>query len=61
MTPPDVEQAVIELVGERFRARERIGLTAKGLGGQETTSFSTKPFNDTVAALLAPYRRICPW
>ena len=61
ITPPDVEQAVIELVGERFRARERIGLTAKGLGGQETTSFATKPFNDTVAALLAPYRRVCPW
>ncbi len=60
-TPGDVEQAVIELVGERFRARERIGLTAKGLGGQETTSFSAKPFNDTIAALLAPYRRICPW
>ena len=60
-TPPDVEQAVIELVGERFRARERIGLTAKTLGGQETTGFSAKPFNDTVAALLQPYRRICPW
>ena len=60
-TPPDVEQAVIELVGERFRARERIGLTAKTLGGQETTAFATKPFNDTIAALLGPYRRVCPW
>ena len=60
-TPADVEQAVIELVGERFRARERIGLTAKTLGGQETTAFATKPFNDTIAALLQPYRRVCPW
>ncbi len=60
-TPPDVEQAVIELVGERFRARERIGLSAKTLGGQETTAFVTKAFNDTIAALLAPYRRVCPW
>ena len=60
-TPPDVEQAVIELVGERFRARDRIGLSAKTLGGQETTAFATKAFNDTIAALLAPYRRICPW
>jgi hypothetical protein len=61
MTPPDVEQAVIELVGERFRARERIGLTSKGLSGQESTSFATTPFNSTIAALLAPYRRVCPW
>ncbi len=60
-TPPDVEQAVIELVGERFRARDRIGLSAKTLGGQETTAFATKAFNDTIAALLAPYRRVCPW
>ena len=60
-TPPDVEQAVIELVGERFRARERIGLSAKTLGGQETTGFTTKAFNDTIAALLQPYRRVCPW
>ena len=59
--PADVEQAVIELVGERFRARDRIGLSAKTLGGQETTAFATKAFNDTIAALLAPYRRVCPW
>ena len=60
-TPLDVEQAVIELVGERFRARERIGLSAKTLGGQETTGFTIKAFNDTIAALLQPYRRVCPW
>ena len=59
--PDDVEQAVIELVGERFRARERIGLTAKTLGGQETTAFATGAFNATIAALLAPYRRVIPW
>ncbi len=60
-TPADVEQAVIELVGERFRTRERIGLTAKTLGGQETTAFATSAFNATIAALLAPYRRVIPW
>ena len=58
--PDDVEQAVIELVGERFRARERIGLTSKGLGGQETTAYSAAAFSDTVLALLAPYRRVIP-
>jgi hypothetical protein len=59
--PDDVEQAVVELVGERFRARERIGLSSKSLGGQETTAFCPGGFSDTVLALLAPYRRVIPW
>ncbi|MHB8286127.1 MAG: head-tail connector protein [Caulobacteraceae bacterium] len=59
-TPPDVAQAAIELVGERFKTRDRIGQTAKTLGGQETTAFSTAALSPTVTALLAPYRRVIP-
>jgi len=59
-TPPDVAQAVIELVGERFKTRDRIGQTSRTLGGQETTAFSTAAMSPTVAALLAPYRRVVP-
>ena len=58
--PPDVAQATIELVGERFRTRERIGQASKTLGGQETTTFSLKSMNDAIAAMLAPYRRVIP-
>lgn len=58
--PPDIAQAVIELVGERFKTRDRIGQTARTLGGQETTAFSTVAMSPTVAALLAPYRRVIP-
>ncbi len=58
--PADVAQATIELVGERFRTRDRIGQTSKTLGGQETTAFSVKDMNDTIQALLAPHRRLIP-
>jgi hypothetical protein len=59
-TPPDIAQAVIELVGERFKTRDRIGQTAKTLGGQETAAFSIAAMSPTVMALLAPYRRVIP-
>jgi hypothetical protein len=58
--PPDVAQATIELVGERFKTRDRIGQTSRTLGGQETTAFSIAAMSPTVTALLAPYRRLVP-
>ena len=60
-TPPDVGQAAVELVGEAFRRRDRIGLASKTLGGQETIAFSLKDMNDTVRALLAPYQVLAPF
>lgn len=58
--PPAVAQAVIELAGERYRARDRIGMASKTLGGQETTSFSQADMNATIKALLSSYRRLVP-
>ena len=60
-TPPDVGQAAVELVGEAFRRRDRIGLASKSLGGQEVVAFSLKDMNDTVRALLAPYQVLAPF
>jgi hypothetical protein len=60
-TPPDVGQAAVELVGEAFRRRDRIGLASKSLGGQEVIAFSLKDMNDTVRALLAPYQVLAPF
>lgn len=37
--PADLEQICIELVGERWRYRDRIGQRSKSLGGQETMSY----------------------
>jgi hypothetical protein len=55
--PQDVAQATTELVAERFRAADRIGLRSKTVGGQETVSFDTSAMSATVLALLQPYRR----
>jgi hypothetical protein len=60
-TPPDIAQAAIELAGEAFRRRERIGLASKSLGGQEVVGFSLKDMNDTVRALLSPYQVLAPF
>ena len=59
--PPDIGQAAVELVGEAFRRRDRIGLSSKSLGGQEVIAFSLKDMNDTVRALLAPYQVLAPF
>ena len=37
--PADLEQICIELIGERWRYRDRIGQRSKSLGGQETMSY----------------------
>ena len=55
--PQDVAQAATELVAERFRAADRIGLRSKAVGGQETVSFDASAMSAAVAALLQPYRR----
>ena len=59
--PADVAQATVELVGEAFRRRERIGLSSKTLGGQEVVAFSLKDMNDTAKALLASYQVLAPF
>jgi hypothetical protein len=60
-TPADVAQAAVELVGEAFRRRDRIGLSSKSLGGQEVIAFSLKDMNDTARALLASYQVLAPF
>jgi hypothetical protein len=56
--PTDVGHACMELVGERYRYKGRIGETSKSLGGQETMAFSQKDMPDFIRTLLQPYRRI---
>ena len=56
--PSDIEQACLEIVGERYRTRDRIGQKSKVLGGQETVSYDTSAMNPYVKTLLQPYKRI---
>lgn len=56
--PADIEHACMELVGERYRTKNRIGEISKTLGGQETMAFSQKDMSDFITTLLQPYRRV---
>lgn len=49
--PLDLEQAAIETVALRFKARERIGLKSKMLGG-ETMSYDLSALPATVVSML---------
>lgn len=57
--PDDVQQACIELVAQRYRAKDRIGLISKGLAG-ETTTYEIKALPDHVKLILQQYRRVAP-
>lgn len=57
--PAILQQACVELVALRYRERDRVGLVSKAHGG-ETTSYLQKEMPDSLAAALAPYRRVVP-
>ena len=59
-TPPDVAQACIELVCQRYRERTRIGETARAVSGGETVTFSQQDMSADIRLLLAQYRFVAP-
>lgn len=58
--PDDVNQAVIELVGERYKYKDRIGFSNKSLGGQETVGFTANNVPTFIKELLNKYQRVVP-
>ena len=58
-TPPDIEQACIELTLLRVNERARIGEASKSQAG-EVVSFVQADMTASVAAALQPYRRLVP-
>lgn len=58
--PQDVEQACWELVGLRYREKDRIGVQTKSLGGQETVSYFKGNMPPDVQATLQNYMRVTP-
>ena len=56
--PADIEQACIELVGERYRTKDRIGENSKTLGGQETVTYATDSMNKYVREMLQPFKKV---
>lgn len=58
--PFEINNAVIEMVGEVYRYQDRIGLSSKTLGGQETMSYNLKAMPDFVKGSLAPFKLSFP-
>jgi hypothetical protein len=57
-TPADLAGCALEWAADRYRYRERIGMTSKSLGGQETTAFRITAMPDYVATALRSYARV---
>lgn len=57
--PPDIEQATIEWISDRFKSRDRIGVNSRSLAG-ETVAYNLTDIPDAVAKVLAPYRKVIP-
>lgn len=56
--PYDLEQAVIELVGEEYRRMDRVGLVAQTLAGQEIVSYSQAAMGASIKLALQRFRRV---
>ena len=55
-TPPEIEQACIELIVLRYKERDRIGQVSKNLAG-EVVAFTQKDMPADVQTILNQYRR----
>jgi hypothetical protein len=60
--PSPIEQAVIELVSQGFKYKDRIGINSKTLAGgvTETVAFDNSFLTTRVSSLLDGYRRVSP-
>ena len=58
-TPPDLEQACLELCGLRWREKGRIGEVSKNIGG-EVITYMVKDFPPSVLTVMSQYRRVTP-
>lgn len=55
--PSDLENAVIDMVSERFKYSTRIGEKSHSLGGQETVSFDNSGLTSFDMLSLNPYKK----
>lgn len=57
--PPDLEQAAIELVLQRYRDANRVGLNSQSLGGENAT-FDVNSLSKFARSVLQQYKRVIP-
>lgn len=59
--PPDIEQCVIELVGERFKQKSRIGMNSQSLAQGETVNYLVKDMSESIRSTLDRYKNVGTW
>lgn len=57
--PLDVEQACIEMIASRYKARSRVDEVSKNLSGM-VVAFSQKDLNDSIKTILGQYKKVIP-
>ncbi len=57
VVPDSIQQAVIELVGLRYKERDRIGFVSKSIAG-ETVTFVQKDLTPAITFYLNAFRRV---
>jgi uncharacterized phiE125 gp8 family phage protein len=58
-TPPEIKEAITELVAYHYKSRDRIGHSSKSLAG-ETVSYIVSEFPASVRAILNNYKKVIP-
>src|SRR6516225_9058808 len=59
MIPYDIEQACIDLIGDWFKARARIGVTSESIE-QQSITFNVKALTDRARGVMEQYARRAP-
>lgn len=59
VTPPDLEQACIDIIGDWFKYKDRIGQLSMGIEGQ-TISFTNVPITARAKGVINNYRQVVP-
>jgi len=57
--PAEITQACIEMIALRYREKDRIGLSSKGLAGEQI-NFSGKDMADSTRHILEQHRKVWP-
>jgi hypothetical protein len=58
--PPELAQACVELVCQRYRERTRTGEVSKALASGETVTYSQKDMSDDIKTVLSRYQAVVP-
>lgn len=56
--PSAIEDAVIQMIGTRYKGKDNIGVSSKTLGGQETVVFDKRDISPSMREMLQSYRRV---